>query len=177
MFVNGTFSDPVAAAALNLTLNTTCDEFCWKRGSNWSLIYAYGAMVNLLMAMNGLLIVLGGWFYKPRIVGIFCHWMLTIFLIASVSVTYTYRYSTMGKMAALSTLSVHNMTALNITLAEVAQNKTGSDLTVFPDERNYTDDAKLIDNMFTFQLIALIVCFLTANIGCFKVCNEKPTDS
>ena len=49
-------------------------------------------------------------------VGIFCHYLLTFFLIASVTVTYKYRYSTMGKMAALSTMSVTNMTTLNITL-------------------------------------------------------------
>ena len=47
------------------------------------------------------------------------------------------------------------------------------DLYVYEGDSPYMDDAKFIDNMFVFQLIALIVCFITANLGCFKVCNNK----
>ena len=116
MFINGTFANYNLSAEYNKTLNTTCDQYCWRAGSNWSLIYSFGAMVNFLIAVNGFLIILGGWIYRTRMIGIFCHYLLTLFLIASVTVTYKYRYSTMGKMAALSTMSVTNMTTLNITL-------------------------------------------------------------
>ena len=131
-------------------------------------------MVNILMAANGLLLIIGGFKYPPRMVGMFCHYLLTLFLVASVTVTYKYRYSTMGKMAALSTMSVTNMTSLNITLYGMTNPTTKQeDLYVYPSDRTYMDDAKFIDNMFVFQLIALIVCFITANLGCFKVCNNN----
>ena len=48
-----------------------------------------------------------------------------------------------------------------------------TDLTVNLNDRTYMDDAAFIDNMFTFQLIALVVCFATANLGCFKFCNRN----
>ena len=48
-----------------------------------------------------------------------------------------------------------------------------TDLTVNLNDRTYMDDAAFIDNMFTFQLIALVVCFATANLGCFKFCNNN----
>ena len=48
-----------------------------------------------------------------------------------------------------------------------------TDLTFNLNDRTYMDDAAFIEKMFTFQLIALIVCFATANLGCFKICNRN----
>ena len=48
-----------------------------------------------------------------------------------------------------------------------------TDLSYNLKDRTYMDDAAFIDKMFTFQLIVLIICFVTANFGCFKWCNRN----
>ena len=58
-------------------------------------------------------------------------------------------------------------------MAMATSDSKQSDLTVNLEDRTYMDDAAFIDNMFTFQLIALVVCFATANLGCFKFCNKN----
>ena len=40
-------------------------------------------------------------------------------------------------------------------------------------DRTYMDDAAFIENMFIFQLVVLIVCFVSANFGCFKWFNNN----
>ena len=127
MFINGTFSDYNLSDKLNKTLNGTnpdgtpvCDVYCWNAGTHWSRIYAYGGFANLLMCINGVLIGLGGWHYKLRMIGMLMHYFLTAFLTICVYLTYKYRHSTMGQMAAISTMSVTNMTSLNITLYQMA---------------------------------------------------------
>ena len=92
------------------------------------------------MAVNGLLLVLGGWIYRCRMIGIFCHHFLTIFLLASVIVTYRYRNREQGQLAALSLMP----------------SKTSSD-TEYDLGWTYADDANFIDKFFIFEIITLIV--------------------
>jgi len=99
---------------------------------------------------------MGGWVYRTRMLGIFCHHFLTIFLLASVIVTYKYRNREQGQLAALSLMP----------------SKTSSD-TAYDETWTYTDDAKFIDNFFIFQLITLFVCLITSNFGCCKIGNSE----
>ena len=108
------------------------------------------------MAVNGLLLVLGGWIYRCRMIGIFCHHFLTIFLLASVIVTYRYRNREQGQLAALSLMP----------------SKTSSD-TEYDMGWTYADDANFIDKFFIFEIITLIVCLMTSNFGCFKIGNRN----
>ena len=72
-------------------------------------------------------------------------------------------------------MSVSNMASLNKTLTTMTKPSSEYkqiDLYHNPDDRTYQDDAILIDNMFIFQLVSLIVCFITSNFGCFKKWND-----
>ena len=108
------------------------------------------------MAINAVLLVLGGWIYRCRMLGIFCHHFLTIFLLASVIVTYRYRHREQGQLAALSLMP----------------SKTTSD-TQYDLNWTYADDADFIDKFFICELIALICCLVTSNIGCCKCGNNS----
>ena len=55
-------------------------------------MYGLAGFTLVLTGINAALIVLGGWFYKPRMIGMFCHSFLTIFALASLIVTHMYRY-------------------------------------------------------------------------------------
>lgn len=107
------------------------------------------------MAINAVLLVLGGWIYRCRMLGIFCHHFLTIFLLASVIVTYRYRHREQGQLAALSLMP----------------SKTTSDSS-YDLNWTYADDADFIDKFFICELLALICCLVTSNIGCCKCGNN-----
>lgn len=66
-------------------------------------MYGLAAWTLVISGINAVLLVLGGWFYKPRMIGMFCHLFLMIFALASLIVTHKYRYRDQGKLAALST--------------------------------------------------------------------------
>lgn len=102
------------------------------------------------MSINAVLLMLGACFYKSRMLGIFCHHLLTIFLLASVITTYRYRHRTQGELCALSLLPSHSSTA----------------------GRTYADDAAFIDKFFMGELICLLVCLVFANVGCCKFGNN-----
>jgi len=62
-----------------------------KKGSQWSVIYALAGWTLVLAGINAVLLALGGWFYKPRMIGMFCHNFLMIFDLASIIMTHYYR--------------------------------------------------------------------------------------
>ena len=101
-FLNDTYSNETHAKELKLSINETCDDTCQKQGTQWSIIYLLAGFTLIFMAINAILLVLGGWIYRSRMIGIFCHHFLTIFLLASVIVTYRYRHREQGQLAALS---------------------------------------------------------------------------
>lgn len=70
-------------------------------------MYALAGWTLILMGINAGLIMLGGWFYKPRMVGMFCHHFLLIFNLASLIVTHKFRNRDQGKLAAMSTFPSH----------------------------------------------------------------------
>ena len=91
------------------------------------MIYVFSGFVLILLAANAILLVVGGFFYRSRMIGVFCHGCLTIFSVISVCMTYKWRYWDMGKLAAMSTF--HSRT---ISDTEYDKNWT------------YEDDGKLI---------------------------------
>ena len=116
-FINGSYTNNDTAKQLKLSINETCvgdcnkyssqwNETCYydclKQGSQWSIIYVLAGFTLIFMATNALLIMAGSWIYRCRMIGIFCHHFLTIFLLASVVVTYRYRYREQGQLAAMS---------------------------------------------------------------------------
>ena len=104
LFHNQSFEDPAAAQALNLTLNSTLTESEKKKGCQWSTIYVFSGFVLILLACNAVLLILGGWFYQPRAISIFCHGFLTIINLVAVIITYRFRFRDQGRLAAMSTL-------------------------------------------------------------------------
>ena len=132
-----------------LAINETCNIDCQKAGCNWSVAYAMAGFVMILTAVNAILLVVGGFFYRSRMIGIFCHSCLTLFSLISVIMTYNYRFRDQGKLAAMSTMS-----SRNITDTEYDPNWT------------YEDDGKLITKLLWAQGITLILCLLTSNLGC-----------
>lgn len=86
------YTDNDTAAELIANLNAT-ETYLWgKQGTQWSIVYGLAGWTLVLAGINGVLLVLGGFFYKPRMVGMFCHWFLAIFDLASLIVTHKYRY-------------------------------------------------------------------------------------
>lgn len=148
-FINGTYENMDDALALKLTINATCDWDCQKQGCRWSVSYALAGFVLVLMATNALLVVVGGWFYKPRMIGIFCHSCLTLASIISISLSYKFRYQDQGKLAAMSTMP----------------SRTISD-TEYDANWTYQDDAKLITKLLWVQVVALVITIFTTSIGC-----------
>ena len=155
-FINQTYSDEDKAKALKLSINETCNEDCQKHGSQWSIIYLLAGFTLIIMSINALLLVAGGWIYRCRMIGIFCHHFLTIFLLASVVVTYRYRYREQGQLAALSLMPSQT-----------------SSTTAYDTDRTYADDAAFIEKFFVAELITLILCLVTSNLGCCKFGNNK----
>mmetsp|Transcript_35027 Transcript_35027/g.42899 ORF Transcript_35027/g.42899 Transcript_35027/m.42899 type:complete len:229 (-) Transcript_35027:440-1126(-) len=144
-YINGTFDDKDAAADLYQSLNDT-DGYSWqKQGSQWSLVYAFAGWTLVLAAINGVLLILGGWFYKPRMVGMFCHVFLMIFDLASLIITHKFRYRDQGKLAALSNLP--------------SRAKSDSE---FDSDWTYKNDAEFIDKIWLWQLVLFIFCFITS---------------
>jgi hypothetical protein len=101
--------------------------------------------------------MLGSWYYKPRMAGMFCHWFLTIINIASITVTYSYRHSLQGQISALSTAPSR--------AASTEEMDSSSDW-------NYTDDAAYIDKIFWFQVITMLISLGTSNMGCIEAGNK-----
>lgn len=102
--MNGSYSDETEAMNLKISLNATCDLDCQVKGSQWSVIYACAAFTLGLIGLNAILTVFGAWNYTMRMTSIFCHNFLTIVNIASVIITYRFRYREQGQLAALSTM-------------------------------------------------------------------------
>lgn len=154
-FINGSYSDEEKAKALKISINETCIDDCQKHGTQWSIIYLLAGFTLIFMAINALLLVAGGWIYRSRMIGIFCHHFLTIFLLASVVVTYRYRYREQGQLAALSLMPSQTTST-----------------TAYDPNRTYADDAEFIEKFFIGELIALILCLITSNLGCCKFGNK-----
>ena len=154
-YYNGSFVDDAAAKALNDTLSASCDDECYKRGCQWSIVYALAGFTLVLLAANAILLVLGGWIYRARMLGLFCHNFLNVFLLASLITTHRYRYRDQGKLAALST-----MPSRTISTTEYDPNWT------------YQNDADWIEKFWVLQLVTFILCIVTSNLGCFKFCNR-----
>jgi hypothetical protein len=111
--------------------------------------YAMAGFVLILMTVNAILLVVGGFFYRSRMIGIFCHSCLTIFSLISVILTYKFRFQDQGKLAAMSTMPSRTIS------------ETEYDLTW-----TYEDDGKLITKLIWAQGITLILCLVTSNLGC-----------
>lgn len=154
-YLNYTFSNEETAADLKAAINETCDLDCQKKGCQWSVIYALSGWILVLMGINAGLLILGGWFYKPRMVGIFCHHFLLIFNLAALIVTHKFRNRDQGKLAAISLMP----------------SKTLSD-TEYDTNWTYQDDAEFIDKIWVWQLVTFFLCLITSNFGCFKMCNR-----
>ena len=67
-------------------------------------MYALAGWTLVLMTVNAVMLVLGGWFYKTRMIGMCCHHLLLLVNLTSLVVTHKYRYRDQGKLAALSTM-------------------------------------------------------------------------
>lgn len=154
-YYNNSFVDNDIAAYLKAAINQTCDLDCQKKGCQWSVVYGLAGWTLILMGINAGLIVLGGWFYKPRMVGMFCHHFLLIFNLASLIVTHKFRNRDQGKLAAMS----------------IMPSKTISD-TEYDATWTYQDDANFIDKIWVWQLVTFFLCLITSNFGCFKVWNR-----
>ena len=133
-WINGTYKDVNASAELLQNLNDTYGGNDWmKAGSQWSIVYGLAAFTLVFAGINGVLLTLGGFFYKPRMVGMFCHHFLMIFDLASLIVTHKYRYRDQGKLAAMSLRLSHS--------------DNGSE---FSGDTTYVDDAAFIDKIWTW---------------------------
>ena len=89
-------------------------------------------------------------------IGLFCHHFLLIFNLASVIVTFEFRYRDQGKLAALSPMP----------------SRTLND-TMYDENWTYADDADYIDKIFIWQCITLCLCLITSNFGCSKMFNSR----
>lgn len=114
-----------------MTLNATLTETEKKKGCQWSTIYAFAGFVLVLLACNAVLLVLGGWFYQPRAIGMFCHSFLTLINLVAVIITYRFRFRDQGKLAAMSTMP----------------SRTDGD-NAYDLSWTYQDDAKYIEKIF-----------------------------
>lgn len=119
------------------------------------MVYAFAGWVFLLLAANAILLLLGGWYYKTRIIGIFCHYFLLILTLAALVVTHKFRYREQGQLAAMSTMPSRT---LNSTLYDV--------------NWTYQDDANFIEKIWVWELVTFFICLVTASFGCFKVWNR-----
>jgi len=71
-------------------------------GCRWSVIYALSSVTLLLIALNAVLMTLGAWNYFARAIsGCLCC-LLSMVNLAAIIVTATFRFNTVGKLAALS---------------------------------------------------------------------------
>ena len=118
-------------------------------------MYAFAGWTLLFITVNALLQVFGAWFYKPRMIGLFCHHFLLIFNLASLIVTKMFLERDQGKLAALSL---------------VPSKATSS--TEMDKDWTYKDDADAIQKLWVWQLVTFILCLITSNFGCFKIWNR-----
>ena len=110
----------------------------------------------MLISANSLFLIFGGWVYKTRMVGIFCHDFLTFLTLCSFIVTWRYRYRDQGKLAAMSIMP----SRLKST-------------TQYQMDWTYQDDAAYIHKMLIWQGVLFIIFICTGNLGCFKIFNSN----
>lgn len=142
-----------------LDIPNSCDHHCVQKGSQWSLVYTYGGFTAILGALVSLLVVLGSYFYKPRIIGLCLNCVMGLINIFGIAITAYYRFRTQGKLAALSTAPSRPM---KVSTDEKASG-WGYDTSV-----TYQDDANFIKNMLIVQCVVFVVVCVASNIGCFK---------
>lgn len=119
------------------------------------MVYAFAGWIFVLMGLNAVLLVLGGWFYKARMVGMFCHHFLLVITIAALVVTHKYRYRDQGVLAAMSTMPSKTLSS-----------------TEYDPNWTYQNDAHFIEKIWAWEMVTFFVCLVTANFGCFKIWNR-----
>jgi len=153
-YIDGPYENQTLANELKLKINETCDDKCIKKGSEWSHIYAFSGFTLILMSTNSLFLMFGGWVYKTRMIGMFCHDFLTFLVLISFIVTWRYRYRDQGKLAAMSNMPSH------------LKSETQYDMTW-----TYKEDAEFIHKILIWQGVCFLVFLCTGNLGCFKIFN------
>ena len=75
---------------------------CYTEGSRWSVIYAFGGILLILVAANYALQLAGVWNAHCRAIGACCGNCLNCVLFACIITVAVFRFNTFGCLAALS---------------------------------------------------------------------------
>lgn len=79
---------------------------CYHGGSRWSTVWKFNAITVLLIALANILMIVGAYKFHARAAASCCLCLLGCTNIAAIITTGVFRFNTVGKLAALSTLPV-----------------------------------------------------------------------
>ena len=150
-FEKGPFTDEKCAKHLRHEIMETFSHEEMKAGNRWTMVYGFSGVVLLLVALNGIALIIGAWSMKARIGGACCGCIFAFFNLVSIIVTGVCRFNTIGQLSALSlTPSKYSGHDFKIDHHE-KKLKGGLD-----DEHTYHMDGKVILLCWVLQMI---LCF------------------
>ena len=78
----------------------TRDEM--KVGCRWTIVYEFAGVILVLIALNGVVMVIGSWSWYARLGSSCCFCLLGILNLVSIIVTAVFRFNLFGQLAAIS---------------------------------------------------------------------------
>ena len=87
------------------------NEYVGHLNTKWSVIYKFNSVFYTILTIQSCLMLLGSKMISIRIVTAYCHCLCTGFIhIAMVVTTGVFRYSSMGRLCATSTVETSSRT-------------------------------------------------------------------
>ena len=139
------WTDAVTAAKYKSDIADYTDDR-YAMGSRFTLIYLNGGVVSLMLAISYCLMLMSKWFCSRvlAMIGFSSASLFWTFHVFTMVMTGVFRYSSMGKLAALSTCPT-----------SYDDDATYDDYYV-SDKRTYADDAKLVTALWVCQFVVLV---------------------
>ena len=136
------WTDPTQATEYLRRLGNCMDD-CRTVGTRWSTIYILCTTLMMTIAVQGLLLTTGVWFFPTRFAAMMTQAFCNCFLFAGTVTVAVYRFNTMGKLASLSLAPVN-----------LSTNSDGDP--TLTDERTYVDDGQLILRLWSISLVFVV---------------------
>ena len=152
------WTDDTAAAQLKTEINDL-DDNKFAKGSRFTELYLIGGIIGLLLALSYLLMIVSRFVLSKVLasMGFISGQLLWSFKLFFIVTTGMMRFSSMGKLASLSTCPTSY------------DQSVGFDDYYVEDSRTYADDAEFITMIWAFSMAAFLVhCFYVGFLCCRK---------
>ena len=106
------FSDYDQATEYWITIGVDCglsdyDVSCWQDGNRWSVVYGFGGVVMVMLALNSAVMIAGAWNHHARGLSLACGGLCSCLNLAAIITIGVFRFNTWGLFSALCTGGSH----------------------------------------------------------------------